>query len=98
MATATGTKPWGKFALFGVASAICYGWLFLHLNDKEMMVLFTRKEGLFPLLPVIAAFVFSLFHGNFTGYFWDVVGIQAKAHKPQPVVEEIIDEAEGSED
>ena len=45
------------------------------------------------MLPVAAAFVFSFFHGGFTGYFWDVVGIQAKSAKPVSK-----DETEGSED
>lgn len=86
-------KPWGKFWLYGIASAICYGFLFLHLNDREALKLFTRTDGLYPAVPVLAAFVFSFFHGGFTGYFWDVVGIQAKMPKPA-----VKDELEGSED
>jgi len=86
-------KPWSKFWLYGIASAICYGVLFMHLNDKDAIRPFTRTDGLYPLLPVAAAFVFSFFHGGFTGYFWDVVGIQAKSAKPVSK-----DETEGSED
>ena len=93
-----GAEPWGRLRLFGAASLVCYAWLFLHLNDRETLSPFIRKEGLLPVLPVVAAFVFSFFHRNFTGDFWDVVGVQAKAPKPQSLGEEIADEAEGSED
>jgi hypothetical protein len=87
------TKPWGKFWAYGLGSAICYGILFFHLNDKDMMRLFTRTDGLYPALPVVAAFVFSFFHGGFTGYFWDVIGIQAKVARTVAK-----DERDGSED
>jgi len=97
MGEVRGAKPWLKFLLYGLGSAICYGFLFANLNDRTVMSQFTRTDGLFPLLPVITAFVFSIFHGAFTGYFWEVLGVTAKTAKP--IVEaKTLDEAEGSED
>jgi hypothetical protein len=57
---------------------------------------FVRTDGLYPLLPVVTALVFSIFHGAFTGYFWDVLGVTAKAARPVP--QQALDESEGSED
>ena len=62
--------------LSGAASALCYITLFA--NEKEVMALFTRTDGWYPVLPVLTAFVFSLAHGAFTAYFWEVMGVQAR--------------------
>jgi hypothetical protein len=62
--------------LSGAASVLCYAVLFAY--EKEVMVLFTRTDGWYPLLPVLTAFVFSFAHGAFTAYFWEVVGVQAR--------------------
>jgi len=62
--------------LSGAASALCYVVLFAY--EKEVMVLFTRTDGWYPVLPVLTAFVFSLAHGAFTAYFWEVMGVQAR--------------------
>ena len=72
-------KPWTKLAASGVVSAFCY--LLLYLWEPEIMASFTRTDGLYPLLPVAAAFVISFAHGAFTGYFWEVIGIHAR---PRP--------------
>lgn len=64
-----------RFVLNGVAVAILYGLLYLY--DKEV-VEWCRRGGWWFLFPVAAAFAFSIFHGNFTGLFWDVLGVQAK--------------------
>jgi hypothetical protein len=58
--------------LSGAASVLCYAVLFAY--EKEVMVLFTRTDGWYPLLPVLTAFVFSFAHGAFTAYFWEVMG------------------------
>jgi hypothetical protein len=90
-------KPWLRFVLYGLGSAACYAWLFANLNDLSVMSQFTRTDGWYPLLPVVTAFVFSFFHGAFTGLFWEVLGVTAKA--PKRVIEKkALDEAEGSED
>jgi len=40
-----------------------------------------KQGGWYFLFPVGVAFVFSYFHGAFTGMFWDVLGVQAKQSK-----------------
>jgi hypothetical protein len=69
-------KPWGKLIATGTVTAILYTLLFAFEN--EVMASFTRTDGLYPLLPVVAAFAFSLSHGAFTGYFWDALGVRAR--------------------
>jgi hypothetical protein len=70
------SKPWGALMISGVASALCYALLFIY--QKEVMAAFTRTDGWYPVLPVVTAFVFSLAHGAFTGYFWEVLGVTAR--------------------
>lgn len=70
------SRPWFPLILSGAASALCYVLLFTY--QKEVMAAFTRTDGWYPLLPVVTAFVFSLAHGAFTGYFWEVLGITAR--------------------
>jgi hypothetical protein len=41
------------------------------------------KGGLYALLPIITAFVFSYFHGTFTGHFWTVLGVEASKKKKE---------------
>lgn len=69
-------KPWIPMFLSGAASGLCYGLLFAY--EKEVMAAFTRTDGWYPALPVLAAFVFSIAHGAFTGYFWEVLGVVAR--------------------
>ncbi len=66
-------KPWFLMLVSGAASALCYVLLFA--NEKEVMASFTRTDGWYPALPVLTAFLFSLVHGAFTGYFWEVLGV-----------------------
>lgn len=80
-------KPWGRLAASGIATAGLYAALFL--NEREVMASFTRTDGLYPLLPVVTAFAFSLAHGAFTGYFWDALGVKAR-----PRVQERSDRAD----
>jgi hypothetical protein len=70
------SKPWIPLIVSGVASALCYGLLFTY--QKEVMAAFTRTDGWYPVLPVVTAFVFSIAHGAFTGYFWEVLGVTAR--------------------
>ena len=66
-------KPWLLLLVSGAASALCYVLLFA--NEKEVMAAFTRTDGWYPALPVLTALLFSLVHGAFTGYFWEVLGV-----------------------
>ena len=73
----TGQKPWQGLFLSGIATSLCYGLLFAFLNDKAMLAFFMKRENWF--LPVVTALVFSLAHGAFTSYFWEVLGVRAKS-------------------
>jgi hypothetical protein len=64
-----------KLFAYGVAVALLYGLLYAY--DKEVVEL-CRRGGWWFLFPVAVAFVFSIFHGNFTGLFWDALGVQPK--------------------
>lgn len=69
-------KPVFQLVLTGTGSMLLY--LLLFLFEDEIMRAYTRTDGLYWLLPVAMAFVFSLVHGAFTGYFWETLGIRGK--------------------
>ena len=73
------SKPYLQLVASGMVSGALY--LLLYLYEQEIMAAFTRTDGWFPALPVIAALVFSFAHGAFTGYFWEVLGIKALRKK-----------------
>ena len=60
---------------FGSLTAILY---FLLFYFETEVVEITSKGGWSFLLPVAIAFAISYGHGNFTGAFWDWLGIRAK--------------------
>lgn len=60
--------------IFGLVTAACY--LAVFLNSALVMKYFTRG-GIYALLPVGTAFLFSFVHGAFTGNFWSALGIEA---------------------
>ncbi len=68
-----------KLSITGAISAGLY--FLLYSYEKEIMETFTRTDGLYPALPVLAAFLFSFAHGAFTGYFWEVLGVTARQRK-----------------
>jgi hypothetical protein len=71
-------KPYGKLVVFGAVVITLYSVLLMHqglVNDY-----FTRG-GLYAFLPIAAAFLISFVHGNFTGNFWTLLGIEAKKKK-----------------
>jgi phosphate/sulfate permease len=68
-----------KLSLSGAISAGLY--FLLYSYEKEIMDSFTRTDGLYPVLPVLAAFLFSFAHGAFTGYFWEALGVTARPRK-----------------
>lgn len=74
-------KPWGKLIATGTVTAMLYALLFAF--EEDVMASFTRTDGLYPLLPVAAAFAFSFSHGAFTGYFWDALGVKARPQVQQ---------------
>jgi len=68
-------KPVGKLVLFGICSAVAYGAL---LMNQGLVTAYFTKGALYALLPIATAFAFSFIHGNFTSYFWTVLGVEAK--------------------
>ena len=70
------SKPYPQLIVSGLVSGALYLSLFLY--EDEVMTTFTRSDGWYPALPVIAAFVFSFAHGAFTAYFWEVLGVQGR--------------------
>lgn len=65
-----------RLLVSGAASASLYVGLYLY--EQEILAAFTRTDGLYPALPVIAALVFSFAHGAFTAYFWEALGVTAR--------------------
>lgn len=64
--------------LFGIASAILYALL---LANSSLFVEWAQRtqqgeKSLF-LIPIAVAFIFSWIHGNFTGHFWESLGVKA---------------------
>ena len=60
--------------IFGLITVALYAAVFL--NSGVVMKYFT-KGGMYALLPVGTAFLFSFMHGAFTGNFWSALGIEA---------------------
>ncbi len=76
----TRKKPVGKLIVMGIISIALYSTLLL----KQDLVNSTfAKGGFYALLPIITAFVFSYFHGSFTGHFWTILGIEAAKKKKE---------------
>ncbi|OGA27245.1 MAG: hypothetical protein A3I65_04090 [Betaproteobacteria bacterium RIFCSPLOWO2_02_FULL_68_150] len=73
-AAAAGRKILRTLAL-GVLTAALYAGLFL---IEDLVVRLSALGGWYGLVPVAIAFVFSLSHGAFTGYFWDLLGVRAR--------------------
>ena len=70
-------KPYLGLIISGFISGGLY--LALYLFQREIMAAFTRTDGWYPALPVVTAFLFSFAHGAFAGFFWEVLGVSARA-------------------
>lgn len=71
-------KPIVAALLFGIASVVLYALLFINSDLFVEWANRTRHgEKVFVLVPLVVAFVFSYFHGTFTSYFWEALGLQA---------------------
>ncbi len=73
-------KPVGAMIFMGTISLAMYAAL---LMNQDLLNSTFVKGGLYALLPIITAFAFSYFHGNFTGYFWTVLGVEASKKKTE---------------
>ena len=74
MASGQSARPYLKTALFGAVSIALY---VLLLAKQDLINDNFARGGLYALLPIAMAFVFSFFHGNFTGCFWSSCGVEA---------------------
>lgn len=69
-----------RFAIFyGIGSLVLYFLLFLFNDEIRQMAEATSRgdKSLF-FVPIVVAFIFSIVHGAFTGYFWEALGLTAK--------------------
>lgn len=71
-------KPYVKVILFGLVVSVLYVTLLTH---QGLITANYTRGGLYALLPIATAFVFSYFHGTFTSAFWTVLGVEAKKKK-----------------
>jgi hypothetical protein len=71
------TKHLTRLALFGLATALLY-WALFQFEDR--IVDATQQGHWSFVIPIALAFVFSYFHGAFTGGFWDLMGVRANKH------------------
>jgi hypothetical protein len=71
-------KPLAATLIYGVASLVLYTLL---LINSDLFVDWAQRtkagEKWLFLIPVVVAFVFSYFHGHFTGHFWESLGLRA---------------------
>lgn len=78
MASSSKKKPVGRMLFMGVCSAALYAAL---MTNQDLINGQFAKGGTYAFLPLITAFIFSYFHGAFTGDFWTVLGIEAAKKK-----------------
>ena len=76
----TKKKPVGKLIVMGIISIALYTTLLL---KQDLVTSTFARGGMYALLPIITAFVFSYFHGSFTGHFWTTLGIEAAKKKKE---------------
>jgi hypothetical protein len=74
------TKPVTPLILTGIVSAGLYVAL---LSNQAYLNANFGKGGTFAFLPIITAFIFSYFHGTFTGHFWTMLGVEASKKKKE---------------
>ncbi len=73
-------KPVGSLIVMGIISIALYTAL---LMKQDIINAYVGKGGLYAILPIITAFLFSYVHGSFTGNFWTVLGIEAAKKKKE---------------
>ena len=80
MATSGKKKPIGALVITGIVSIVMYGLL---LSKQDLINSTFGKGGMYAILPIVTAFLFSFVHGTFTGHFWTVLGIEAAKKKKE---------------
>jgi len=78
--SSTKKKPVVAMIVMGIVSIALYTAL---LQKQDLVNETFAKGGMYALLPIITAFVFSYFHGGFTGHFWTVLGVEAARKKKE---------------
>ena len=73
-------KPYGLAIILGIISLALYVVL---LTQQEVVNTYFTKGGMYAFLPILTAFIFSFVHGNFTGNFWTVLGVEASKKKKE---------------
>ncbi len=73
-------KPVAAMLIMGIISIGLYATLLL---KQEWVNSTFGKGGMYALLPIVTAFVFSYVHGSFTGNFWTVLGVEAAKKKKE---------------
>ena len=76
----TRKKPVAAMVVMGIVSIALYTTL---LMKQDLINSTFAQGGWYALLPIIVAFVFSYFHGGFTGHFWTVLGVEAARKKKE---------------
>ncbi len=76
----TKKKPVLAMVVTGIVSIALYAML---LAKQDLVNETFGKGGMFAFLPIITAFIFSYFHGAFTGHFWTVLGVEAAKKKKE---------------
>jgi hypothetical protein len=81
MAQSSGKKkPVGKMLFAGAVSIALYAVL---LSKQDVVNQYVGRGGMYAILPIVTAFIFSFFHGAFTGHFWTVLGVEAAKKKKE---------------
>ncbi len=73
-------KPYGTLLIMGISSIALYATLLTH---QDVITTYFARGGVYAFLPIVTAFLFSFIHGNFTGSFWTVLGIEAAKKKKE---------------
>ena len=73
-------KPYGTAIIFGIISVALYVFL---LTKQQFFNEYFTKGGVYAFLPIATAFIFSFVHGNFTGNFWTILGVEASKKKKE---------------
>jgi drug/metabolite transporter superfamily protein YnfA len=76
----TKKKPTSKMMFMGIISIALYGIL---LTNQDVIISYFGRGGLYAVLPIATALLFSFVHGSFTGNFWTVLGIEASRKKKE---------------
>lgn len=71
-------KPYSKMIITGIFSVALYAALLL---NQDIINWYFGRGGVYAILPIITALIFSFVHGAFTGNFWTVLGVDAKKKK-----------------